>query len=309
MALQFGTTMQNGRFLFTASLLWALPLFGERRITFTRSVPAIHDVAPAERLAVIYAIGDTQKVSEFVEDLVNAVDRAGRLRLDNAIEGNHYLVADEASLKILRREHPAESYLGVRRFSCEGSEKSGEGSAHDASGERIRRMHYWFDATCSARIEVMNAGGKRLFSFPVHGEGTSPRSPEPSDDAREIAYSQATHYAAVAAAEGITPRFVRESIVLDETAPDFEEGFALIQAGRPADARILWEATVQRHPLSAAAHFDLAAVCEALDDRTAGLVHLQAAAGLAPQEKRFAKGLEGFRRRNGSGIETTAANH
>lgn len=301
--------MKTGQWILAAALLLAPPAFGAHRITFNRRVAAAHDVAPAESLAVIYAIGDTHKVSNFVEDLVNAVDRAGTLRLDNAIEGNQYLVADEASLKTLRREHPAEAYLGVRRFSCEGVEKSGEGSEHDSSGQRVRRMHRWLDATCTARIEVMNAEGKRQFSFPVQGEGTSPRSAELTDDAREIAYAQAAHYAAVAAAEGITPRMIRESIELDETAPDFEEGFGLIQAGRLVDARLLWETTVQRDPQSAPTHFNLGAVCEALDDLHAGRDHLEAAVRLAPKEKRFITGLDLFRRRNGSGTDRAAASH
>lgn len=292
--------MITRRLLIAALLLQAFPLFAGPRITFTRTVPAAYDLAPAERLVVIYAIGDTHKVSDFVEAFVDAVDRAGVLRLENAVEGNHYLVVDEPSLKVLRREHPAEGYLGIRRFSCEGKEKQAEGSERDASGERVRRMHHWIDATCEARIEVMNAKGKRRFSYPVRGEGASPRTVDPSEDAREIAYAQAARYAAVAAAEQITPRVVRESIELDETAPEFEAGLGLIQSGRLVDARVLWEAAVLRHPDSAALRFDVAAVCEALDDLNAARDHLQAAVRIAPRERRFVIGLELFRRRNGA---------
>ncbi len=291
--------MTTRRILITALLLLALPLFAGPRITFTRAVPALHDLAPAVRLAVIYAIGDTHKVSDFVEAFVDAVDRAGTLRLENAVEGNAYLTVDEPTRKALRREHPAEGYLGIRRFSCEGKEKQAEGSERDPSGERVRRMHRWIDATCEARIEVMNAEGKRLFSYPVRGEGTSPRSVDLSEDARDIAYAQAARYAAVSAAEKITPRVVRESIELDETAPGFDEGFGLIQAGRLVEARVLWETGVQRNPKSAALRFDLAALCEALDDLNAARDHLQGAIRIAPRERRFVTGLELFKRRNG----------
>ena len=297
-ALQSFRPIMIRRLLVASLMLQAIPLFGGPRITFIRTAPAPRTLAPAERLAVIYALSDTQKVLDFVQAFVDTVDRAGTLRLENAIEGNQYLTLDEPSLKRLRREHPAEGYLGIRRFSCHGKEQQAEGSERDRSGERVRRMHHWIDATCEARVDVMSAEGKRRFSYPVRGEGTSPRSAELSEDERDIAYAQAARYAAVAAAEEITPRVMRESIELDETAPDFEEAFGLIQAGRLADARMLWETAMASHPESAALRFDLAAVCEALEDVPAAGDHLQAAVLLAPKQRKFETGWNLFRRRN-----------
>src|SRR5438045_7709427 len=99
------------------------------RITFLRRVPAAHDLAPAERIAVIYAIGDSDKVQMFVEHFVDVVSRAGTLRVTNAVENNHHFAAlDGAALVALRHDHPADAYLGVNLFTCSGMERSAEGS-------------------------------------------------------------------------------------------------------------------------------------------------------------------------------------
>src|SRR6266545_595374 len=198
-------------FLFTmATTVAASP-----RITFTRTVAAPHDLAPAERIAVIYAIGDSDKVLAFVERFVDNVTRAGTLRVTNAVENNHHLAAlDGGDVATLRREHPADAYLGVNQFTCSGIEKTSEGSEHDVDGRRIRRTHHWIDAVCSARVDVFGGDGKKLFAYHVRGEGTSPRSISLNADEKDVAYEQAARYAAAVAAEEITPRSVRESVEL-----------------------------------------------------------------------------------------------
>jgi len=274
-----------------ASLFAASP-----RIAFSRNVPATYDLAPAERLAVIYAIGDTERVNDFVVEFTDAVGRAGMYHVENASENNHHLVADEAALRALRREHPADAYLGVTAFTCRATERSAEGSERDGAGERIRRLHHWVDVVCVGRVHVMDGDGKRLFSYTVRGEGTSPRSISLTDDERGVAYAQAAHYAAVAAAQSITPRRVRESIELDDTAPSFDEGYAMINSDRLADARAIWEASLQRHRDSAPLRFNLAAVCEAAGDVSAAGKYYESAVGLSA-DKRYAREFELFRKR------------
>src|ERR1051326_6383761 len=81
------------------------------RISSLRRIPAAHDLAPAERIAVIYAIGDSDKVQTFVEHFVDTVARAGTLRVANAVENNHHFAAlDGAALVKLRHDHPADAY-------------------------------------------------------------------------------------------------------------------------------------------------------------------------------------------------------
>jgi tetratricopeptide (TPR) repeat protein len=290
----------KSRLLFATALLLcaAGALASPPRLTFTRTMAPIHDLAPAERLAVIYAIGDSSKVEAFVEHFIDLVARAGAMHITNAVENNHHLLVDEASLRNVRRHHPADAYLGINRFTCSGDEKSAEGSEYLDSGDRVKRMHHWIDAICSARVDVLNTEGKRMFSFTVRGEGTSPRSTSLTEDERDIAYEQAARFAAVIAADAITPRVTRETIELDENAPSFDEGFSMIRSERLEDARAIWQASANRHRDSAPLYFNLAAVSEAIGDLVAARQYFEKAAQLSPKERRYATELHLFRRRN-----------
>jgi tetratricopeptide (TPR) repeat protein len=290
----------KSRSLFVAVLLLcgSAAFANPPRITFTRSMAPAHDLAPAERLAVIYAIGDSGKIDSFVEHFVDLVSRAGVLRIVNAVENNHHLLVDDVSLRTVRREHPADAYLGINRFTCNGTERSAEGSEYLGSGDRVKRMHHWIDAMCSARIDVLNSDGKKMFSYTARGEGTSPRSTALTADERDVAYEQAARYAAVSAAEGITPRFVRESIELEESAPSFDDGYSMVTSERFEDARAIWQAAAVRHRDSAPLYFNLGAVSEAMGDLRAARQYYEKAAGLSPKERRYATELRLFHRRN-----------
>ena len=265
-----------------------------------------HDLAPAESLAVIYAIGDSSKIESFVEHFVDLVSRAGGLRVVNAVENNHHLLVDDLSLRTVRREHPADAYLGINRFSCAGTERNAEGSETLDSGERVKRMHHWIDAVCSARIDVLSSDGKKLFSYTARGEGTSPRSVSLTADERDVAYEQAARYAAVSAAEGITPRSVRETIELDENAPSFDDGYSMVSSERLEDARAIWQAAAVRHRDSAPLYFNLGAVSEAMGDLRAARDYFEKAASLSPKERRYATELRLFHRRNLTANEKAA---
>jgi Flp pilus assembly protein TadD len=163
----------------------------------------------------------------------------------------------------------------------------------------VRRRQLWIDATCSAHVDILDPDSLRTVStFDTHGEGTSPRVTELTDEERNTAIDQAARYAAVAAAEEITPRRVRETIALDETAPLFEKGMSMIDSDRLAEARSIWEQALVRRKDSAPLHFNLAAVYEALGDIVAAQQHYREARRLAPNESRYRIELELFRRRN-----------
>ena len=161
----------------------------------------------------------------------------------------------------------------------------------------MKQRLYLIDAVCGARIGVLSRFLKPVSTFFAKGEGTSPRLESVTDEERENALRDAARYAAIDAAERITPRRVRESIMLDETAPAFAEGMAMIEAGRLADARAIWQRAMQTQARSAALRFNLAAVNEALGDRRAAELHYNAARQLAPAEPRYASELKLFMRR------------
>jgi tetratricopeptide (TPR) repeat protein len=285
--------------VFFATFLALAPITAfAARVTFTRVIPPPHDLGMARRAAVIYAIGDSEKITTFVERFIDYGGRA-TLRIDNAVENNQHLSAlNDATLRSIRLEHPADVYIGVNAFSCSGTQSSGEGSERDAYGERVRRLHMWVDAACDARLDVYGSNGRRLFTFRVHGEGTSPRAVSLSEEERDVAYEQAARYAALDAADAITPRIVRESIELDDTAPAFDQGAALINANRLTEAQKLWQSTLRRERQSAALNFNLSAVCEALGDMKSAEEYLRAAVRLSPTEARYRFGLDSFLQRN-----------
>lgn len=270
---------------------------GPVRVTFTRIVPPTRDLGGANRIAVVYAIGDDEKVTSFVEHFVEYTARSGQLNIVNAVENNLHMASfDEKSLRSMRRRYPADAYVGVSLFTCAGEERAGEVGEKDADGKRIRTKVEWLDAVCSAKIDIRRGDGKRLMTFMTHGEGTSPRVSAAGDDERDIAYEQATRYAALKAAESIAPRVFRESFELDESAPGYEEAAEMIRADRLSDARAVFEAQLSAHRESAALHYDLAILAEALGDVRASHDYFGNAARLAP---RYRSALELFRRRNG----------
>lgn len=286
---------------FAFALLFAsLAAAAAPRIGFVRVVPPPHDLGAQSNIVLLYAIGDSDRIATFIDVFA---DHTGReLRFENAIEHRQHIVGnriDDAALTALRRQHPADVYLGVNQFTCDVSDHAAEGSERDGNGDRVKRRHVWADATCSARIDILaGSTGRRSMSFSVRGEGTSPRVAELTAEERNIALDQAARYAAIEAQTMITPRKVRESIELDEAAPSFEEALAMIGAGRFDDARAIWEAALRRHQDSAALQYDLGAVCEAMGDLGAARDYYQRALRLSPTEQRYRRGLDLFRKRN-----------
>ena len=287
--------------------LWSAALFLQAAaafatgpyIAFTRVIPPPHDLAPVQRVAVIYAIGDSEKIGSFVEHFVEYVDRSGTLRVENAVENNQHLAAlDDRALKRLRHDHPADAYISVALFTCSGAERHAEGSERGVDGERIRKVHNWVDASCLARLDVRSDTGHRLLSFLAHGEGTSPRAAVLTEEERDVAYEQAARYAALNAADMITPRNVRETIELDDSAPSFEEGMAMVRAERLQDARAIWEVALRQHRDSAPLYFDLAAICEATGDLAAAHRYFQSAIRLSPSDRHYREEFVLLQRRN-----------
>jgi tetratricopeptide (TPR) repeat protein len=94
------------------------------------------------------------------------------------------------------------------------------------------------------------------------------------------------------AASKVTPRRIIESIRLDNTAPRFEEVYALIRDDRFAEARQIWTNELKKNPRSAALRLDLGAVCEALGDNAAARHLYEAAIAVDPMNDRYGKAIE-----------------
>ena len=272
------------------------------RLTYVKTLPAPHSVGEgAETVAVLYKFSDSKLVDEFLESFIEQVNQSRLLHVDDATRHGQHLPGeafDKETARVIQRDHPADAYAGIREFSCGVTERTGERSTHDADGARQRQKYIWAEAKCHARIDLILATTMRKSeSFYVRGEGASSRVTELTDDEREQALRQAARSAAIAAAEQITPRRVRESIELDADAPDFDHAYALIGSERLADARALWERALPRYASSAALHYDLAAVCDALGDSAAAQKHFAEAYRLDPSSTRYRLASDAFRRR------------
>jgi hypothetical protein len=254
---------------------------GAPRVVFERVLPASHDLGTAREVAVVEAITDDPKIEVFLDELIRHVNRSGAMTLRDNRTGTG----------------PAEAHLDIKAFRCENAVRETEGGIRDADGNRVKRKGYQISAVCVARIEVLSRFLRPLSTFFAKGEGTSPRLEEVTEEERENALNDAARYAAIDAAERITPRRVRESIALDENAPDFEEAMAMIEGGKIAEARAIWQRAMQTQPRSAPLRFNLGAVSEAMGDRRAAELHYKAARQLAPAEPRYASELKLFAQR------------
>jgi tetratricopeptide (TPR) repeat protein len=251
------------------------------RIVFERVLPAAHDLGSVHDVAIVHAASEDPQLEPFLDTFAEQVDRSGAFRIRDA----------------RNTTGPADVHLDIKTFRCETAVRESEAGMRDIDGKRVKHQVFHVEAVCGARIEVLSRFLKPVSTFFAKGEGTSPRVDEVTDEARENALADAARYAARDAAERITPRRVRESIVLDDTAPSFAEGMAMIEAGQLGEARAIWQKAMQREPRSPALRFNLGAVNEALGDRRAAELHYNAARQLAPSEPRYASELKSFLRR------------
>lgn len=263
-------------------VLSAPALHAAPRLVFERVLPASHDLGGGRDVAIIRAAANEPRIEDFLDEFIHHVNRSGTLTLRDMRTGTG----------------PAEAHLDIKTFRCETAVRETEGGFRDVDGNKIKQRAFQIDAVCGARIEVLSRTLAPKSTFFVKGEGTSARLAEVTDQERDNALHDAARYAAIDAAERITPRRVRESIALDETAPAFAEGMVMIEAGRIAEARAIWQKAMQTQARSAALRFNLAAVAEALGDRRAAELHYNAARQLAPGEPRYASELKLFAKRS-----------
>jgi hypothetical protein len=264
-----------------SGVLLAPAVLAAPRLVFERVLPAAHDLGGVRDVAIVRAASNEPRIETFVDELVHHVNRSGALRLRDMRTGTG----------------PAEAHLDIKTFRCEISVRETEAAPRDVDGRRVKQRAFQVDALCGARIDVLSRTLDPVSTFFAKGEGTSPRVETVTEEERENALQDAARYAAINAAERITPRRVRESIALDETAPAFAEGMAMIEAGRLGDARAIWQKAMQTQPRSAALRFNLAAVAEAMGDRRVAEVQYKAARQLAPGEQRYSSELKLFVRR------------
>jgi uncharacterized protein DUF6340 len=276
---------------------------GASRIVFERTVSAHVGLGGAQDLLLTYAIGDNDKISTFVDTLVEQANRSGSLRVIDVTRIEHSQERSHRwrrAPRYVEQRTPADAFLRVEAFTCTAVPRTGQGSTFDVDGNRIRTTFRWTDAVCNAHLDIIaKRTNVKIAEVTVRGEGTSPRVDELTDGERDTALDQAARFAAISAAEEITPRRVRETITLVDDAPEFARGMAQVDTDNFDEARRIWENALTRHRDSAGLEFNLAAVCEALHDLNAANAHYAAAERLAPGERRYRYEYAMFRSRYG----------
>jgi len=274
-----------------AIALMAASASGAARLTFDRTIPAPRSLGQVEDLVITYAIGDNDKIATFIDVFTDPTNREGMLRVVDPTTQEHSTERSHRwrrPPKYVEQRYRADAYLRIDAFRCQTTERSGLGSSYDVDGNRVHHIQRWSDAVCIAHIDALSKDRKRkLAEVSVRGEGTSTRVARVTDEEHEVAIDQSARYAGIAAAQQITPRRVRESIDLIEDAPAFQEGMSFIESEQWNEARRVWETALQSARKSAALHFNLGAICEALGDYTTADRHYAEAEHLAPGVSRY----------------------
>ena len=124
------------------------------RVAFVRTIAPLHGLG-GDDAVIIYALGDTPKLDTFVDTFLDRTNRSEELRISAEIDHIKRVYGerpDPVTIRRLRKEHPADVYLGIDRFTCATTQRGAEGSEHTLGGDRVKRHHVWADAVCSARI-------------------------------------------------------------------------------------------------------------------------------------------------------------
>jgi hypothetical protein len=272
------------------------------RISYVRTLPPLRDLG-GDDIALVYAAGDVVTLTSFVDTFEDRTNKSGDLRLDVVPRRQLFHgQPDEYTMRRIRREYPRDVYLGIDRVECSTTSREREGSTKTTSGIKVKRRLHWFDALCRVRLTTLDPrSGEPTSSFETKAEGTSPRVEQLGNEERVIAMQQAAHFAGSIAAASVIPRRVREAIELDDSAPEFDRAMLLVSAGRLAAARRLFEHALRTRGDTAALHYDIGAICEAMGDNEAAHRHYQHAIRLAPGVRKYGRELRLFRQRSGLG--------
>ena len=177
---------------------------------------------------------------------------------------------------------PADAWGGIRLLGC-ASEPRSQNVTRGSGTSMVQVTEYWYEATCSAELAVVDAGGTALATLSVEGRNESGRRDQPdSVSVQEQAFWASIDDAARRMIDQAARRKLRLPVPFDRQAPLAAEGLAEIDAGRLPAARALWEGALAANPASAGLRFNLGAVCEALGDPAAARSAYEDCLKLAP---------------------------
>ena len=263
-------------------------------VTLTRAVPAPYNLGSIRTIALVDARGEDDLVDRFVETLLREERSRGFYEvLDARSLGLRVsdVARDRRRADDLLGRVVADVYFEVRLWSCSVHERSKAYKEKQKDGTEVAKTKWWYEAECAASVEMVSRGGRELASFEVTGTHESVKGEKTSSWQRESCLSSAVDEAAHLAVAQFTPRRVEESIGLEKDAPLAKEGIALVEEGRTAEARTLWEGALAANGGNAGLHYNLGAVCEALGDVDAARKEYREAIRLAPGKEEYRAAL------------------
>lgn len=269
------------------------------KVTFTRRVPAPHNLGPLTRIALIELSGENALI--FSHNFKQAVAADGVFELTDATSERgslSKLTRDDKPAKEFRKAHPADVYIGVNISRCSTHPASRIHREKQKDKSYVTKTYYWVTSSCNAIVRLIDGrDGRELTSFPVTSTRKSGESLQIYGYAAATVEAEALRSLVNDVRSGFTPRSEEESIVLDKKSPKFKDAMQQIKNRKIENARQLWEDTLAAGEESAALHYNLAAVCEALGDATAAREHYTEASKLDSASKLYREELGRFETR------------
>lgn len=269
------------------------------KVTFTRRIPAPHNLGPLQKLSLVEIRGANS--ADFLRLFENRVTADAVFSLTDATaEGltANRLTGDEKEAKAFRKEHPADVYLGINLGGCSSNLQSAARQEKQKDKSTITKTYYWYTATCSATARLIDGNdGRELASFSATGDEKSAESEKMYGFEATSTEGSALQDLVRAVSAQFTPRLDKESVVLDKKAPQFKPAMERIKASQLAEARRIWEEALPSNSQSGTLNFNLAAVSEALGDAEAARKYYTDAMNLSPTEKRYSMELAKFEQR------------
>ena len=263
------------------------------KVSYVRLVPAPQNLGPVTKLILVDTRGDEKDLRQFLKTWRAWIESQKHFTLIDARRDSPGLVAlaqQPARRKEFMTKVQGDALAGVILEPCDVTQQS-EVVEEKKNGAKTSVIKYYYKARCRASFEAVDANDAHIIAgFTVDGEDESAKTSKSLTDwDRDAAAGGALREISLAILRKITPRPERETIVLEKSAPGFNEAMALIKAEKLADARAVWERQLPANESSAALHYDLAAVSEAMGDFAAARTHYDRALALNPGQADYRK--------------------
>lgn len=267
-------------------------------IMITRFEPAQVDLAWPQTIVLVESTDVTRFVAGDFGDLLLTGLRERGVRTVKDARGAGYAFdrlvespSSDVSRAFLRR-FPGDLYVRAAVSRAGALRRVDEIVTRGGEWGEPKTFLLWAEGYCDATVDLFDAReGNMAAHLEVQGLADSPKHSWWDNMWRYTTTMEAKQQAALRAVRRFLPRRVTTAVALERRAPSFADGLAKVKAGQLSEARVIWEAALKTNPDSAALHYNIAVVCEALGDNVAAVSHLKRALALAPSKANYLRAL------------------